>query len=332
VMRLFRSPALASDSGSKVSQMFGRLCSCAGVVCLMLASATSCPAQVSSPVPAAKNPPAREVSHPLSPLHAFLGIDPVTGEFKPPNAVPPKGTPPAQTATKGTVPSEMGVTSDVGADAGSVGQSPLRDILSRAAESGELPPGNTPIGDTTIDALRAEVTQAIDSGDDQALQAVLGKVTGNLGNGGLAFPGAQYVQAATLVFLIYPVGIAMAALWFAWAARRRPLRTDRDRRHDARQLRRRLALALSTAATIGILWWAGERSFWLSEPTKLLAAVGALGVLFLISAGLRLLIRRSASDYARRTIEDLRFQHAALCEEVKELRQRLQGDQIPETV
>ena len=80
-------------------------------------------------------------------------------------------------------------------------------------------------------------------------------------------------------------------------------------------------MALSTGATIGLLWWAGECNFWLSEPTKLLAAVGALTVLFLISAGLRLLIRRSASDYSRRTIEDLRFQHAALCEEVKELRE-----------
>ena len=89
-------------------------------------------------------------------------------------------------------------------------------------------------------------------------------------------------------------------------------------------------MALSTAATIGLLWWAGECNFWLSEPMKLLAAVGALTVLFLISAGLRLLIRRSASDYSRRTIEDLRFQHAALCEEVKELRQRLHGNRIPE--
>ncbi len=150
----------------------------------------SAAAQVSSPAPAAKYPPAREVSRPLSPLHAFLGIDPVTGEFKPPNAVAPKATPPAQTANKGTAPSEPGAASEVEADQGSSGESPLRDILTRAAESGELPPGNTRIGDTTIDELRAEVTKAVDSGDDQALQAALGKVTGNLGNGALALPGA----------------------------------------------------------------------------------------------------------------------------------------------
>jgi hypothetical protein len=332
VMRRFRSSALASDSGFKVSPMVGRLCACAGVLGLVLASGTWCPAQVSSSSPTAKNPSAREVSRPLSPLHAFLGIDPVTGEFKPPNAVPPQGTPPAQTITKGTVSPETAPNSDVESDQGSTGETPLRDILTRAAESGELPPGNTRIGDTTIDELRAEVTKAIDSGDDQALQAVLGKVTRNLGNGGLAFPGAQFLQAATLAFLLYPLGIAVGALCSAWAARRQPLRTDRDRRHDARQLRRRLAVAFSTAATITLLWWAGECNFWLAEPTKLLAAVGALTVLFLISAGLRLLIRRAASDYSRRTIEDLRFQHAALCDEVKELRRRLQGDQIPETV
>ncbi len=145
-------------------------------------------------------------------------------------------------------------------------------------------------------------------------------------------PGAKYVEAATLALFVYPLGIALGAIYSAWAGRRRHVRTERDRRHDARQLRRRLALAISTAATIGLFWWASEYNFWWSEPTKLLAAAAGLTVLVLLSAALRLIISRAANDYSRSTIEDLRCQHAALCDEVKELRKRLQGDGIPETI
>ena len=86
------------------------------------------------------------------------------------------------------------------------------------------------------------------------------------------------------------------------------------------------------AGTIGLCWLAGENNFWLSDPRKLGAALVAATVLMLVSAGLRTLIRRSANDYARKTIEDLRCQHAAISQEVKELRKRLQGEGIPETV
>ena len=136
-MRLFRSSALASDSGFKVSQMVGRLCSCAGAMCLICGRMRAfSPAQVSSPAPAAKYPPAREVSRPLSPLHAFLGIDPVTGEFKPPNAVAPKATTPARTADNGTVPSETGAPSEAEADEASSGESPLSEILDAGGRIG----------------------------------------------------------------------------------------------------------------------------------------------------------------------------------------------------
>jgi hypothetical protein len=312
--------------------MIGRIGSCVAGVCFVLASTASCYSQALGTSPTAKNSTGPETARPLSPLHAFLGIDPVTGEFKPANAAASKVAPPAPAAVKNALQPKSTSTADPDIGENVAGNSTLRDILSRAAESGELPAANTRIGDTTIDELGAEITKAINTKDDHALEAALGKVTRNLGYGAAAFPGAQYVQLATLAFLLYPLGIVVMALGSAWGAKRRPLRTDRDRRHDGRQLRRRLALAASTAATIGLVWWAGECNFWLSEPAKLLAALGVLTLLLLVSAGLRLLIRRAASDYARRTIEDLRFQHAALCEEVKQLRRRLQDDGIPETV
>jgi hypothetical protein len=264
-------------------------------------------------------------------LHAFLGIDPVTGEFKPPNAPPPKA--PAQAAAIPGRPQESPITPSANtADIQPAGKGEtLQEILARATERGELPPGDTRIGDTTLDELRTQLTKAIDARDDQALAAALRNVTGASGGSEL-FPGAGYLQLATLALLVYPLWIAIAACFSAWRASRRDVRTDRDRKHDARQLRRRLTLACSVAATIGICWLAGEKDFWWNEPQKLGAALAAVTVLMIFSAGLRLLIRRSANDYARKTIEDLRCQHAALCEEVKELRKRLQGEGIPETV
>jgi hypothetical protein len=278
-----------------------------------------------------------ETPRPLSPLHAFLGIDPVTGEFKPPNA-PPAKAPPQTAATSGREadprqdnaprPATPANSNDGRPAANG---STLEELISRAAETGQLPPGDTRIGDTTFDELRGQVTKAVEQHDEQALSAVLRSAAG-IGGGSELFPGANYLQLATLAFFIYPVWIAMAACCSAWLAARREVRTDRDCKHDARQLRRRLTLAASVAGTIGLCWLAGENNFWLSDPRKLGAALVGATVLMLVSAGLRTLIRRSANDYARKTIEDLRCQHAALSREVKELRKRLQGEGIPETV
>jgi hypothetical protein len=248
------------------------------------------------------------------------------------NAAPAKA--PAQAATTPGRPEESppSAPSSRTAEAQPAGKSEtLQEILARATEKGELPPGDTRIGDTTLDELRTQVTKAIEARDDQALAAALRSVTG-AGGGSELFPGAGYLQLATLALLIYPLWIAMAACFSAWRASCREVRTDRDRKHDAGQLRRRLTLACSVAATIGLCWLAGEKDFWWNEPQKLGAALAAVTVLMLVSAGLRLVIRRSANDYARKTIEDLRCQHAALCEEVKQLRKRLQGEGIPETV
>jgi hypothetical protein len=329
---LFLSSAVASEA-RRLQFMFGRSWSTAAALWFLLAGVSTTLAQPPAANPPARNSAAKPVPQTLSPLHAFLGIDPVTGEFKPANASPPRATPPRATTPQTIVGKEgTGRPVDTADTEKSGAESPLRDILNRAAQSGELPPGDTPIGDTTFDDLRAEITKAIDARDEHALTEALTRVTRGFGTEGLAIPGMNYAQALTLALLIYPLGIALGAFYAAWAGRRRDLRTDRDRRHDARQLRRRLALAGSIAATIGLCWWAGECNFWLSEPTKLLAAVSVVTVLLLISAGLRLLISRAAASYSRRTIEDLRFQHAALCEEVKELRKRVQGDGIPEAV
>lgn len=315
--------------------MYGRNRLCTVAVCLLLAGGEACRAQAPAPPAAAKNPPPAEAPRTLSPLHAFLGIDPVTGEFKPPNA--PAAKAPPQTATtpsrqeaasSGAAPAATAPTDTAQRQAAARGET-LEELITRATETGELPPGNTRVGDTTVDELRTRLTKAINDGDDQALSAVLRSATG-VGGGSDLFPGASYLQLATLALLVYPLSIAIGAFFAAWTAGRREVRTDRDRKHDARQLRRRLTLAISVAGTIGICWLAGEYNFWWNEPQKLGAALVTVTVLMLVSAGLRMLIRRSAADYARKTIEDLRCQHAALSQEIRELRQRLQGEGIPE--
>lgn len=324
---------------------------CVAASCIWLAVAERCPGQTANQAAPPQGLPAREAPRTLSPLHAFLGIDPMTGEFKPPSANAAGATPRVANQSATNLPTQppVGANADksaaatppeIAADAAKAptsntesppAQSPLRDMLARAAETGELPPGNTVIGDTTVDDLRAQITKAVEERDDTALAAALSRATGGAGYGEL-FPLVRYAQAATLLLLIYPLCIVLGAIYSAWAGRRQLVRTDRDRRHDARQLRRRLTLACSTAATIGLVWLAGENNFWWNEPRKLLAAIVGTTILMMASAGLRMAIRRATSDHAQRTIEDLRFQHAALCDEVKELRKRLQGDGIPETV
>jgi hypothetical protein len=313
--------------------MHGRNWLCTVAVGLVLASVGRSLAQSSGPsAPAApaRNPPPAETARVFSPLHAFLGIDPITGEFKSPSVAPTRAPAPAPAAeSPGDRTSQS--ASAAPADSPPARRESFEDVLTRAAETGELPAGNTKIGDTTIDELRTGVNKFLADGDERALSSVLRTATG-VGGGHELYPGANYVQLATLALLIYPLWIAIAACFSAWAAARREVRTDRDRQHDGRQLRRRLMLAASVAGTIGICWLAGENNLWLDDPRKLGAALVAATVLMLFSAGLRMLIRRSANDYARKTIEDLRCQHAALSHEVKELRKRLQGEGIPETV
>ena len=312
--------------------MVGRFSSCTAALCILLARVGPCAAQTANrPLPP-QSPPAQQTPHTLSPLHAFLGIDPVTGEFNSPSATPPKMARPTAAPPGGQPQAKSAASSSDPAAETSPGESPLRDILSKASESGEMPAGDTPIGDTTVDELRAAIVKAIDERDDHALTAALTKVTRGIGYDELPIPAAKYGDLITVALLLYPLGIALGAIYSAWKGRRQHVRTERDRRHDARQFRRRLALALSTAATIGLFWWAGEYNFWWSEPKKLLAAAGGLTLLVLVSAALRWIISRSANDYARRTLEDLRCQHAALCDEVKELRRRFQGDGIAQNI
>ena len=204
--------------------MFGRLsCFAAAVVCLLLADGGASLAQ-SAASPAAKIPsPAQAQTQPqtLSPLHAFLGIDPVTGEFKPPSTALRKSRVPHPASPSSRLPKPLPATRlppfrPPSRTAGTT----LGEILSRAADSGDLPAGDTPIGDTTVDELRTALVKAVDERDDQALTAAINKVATNFGYGEVATPALKYAEATTLIFFLYPLGILIGAFYAAWFAGR----------------------------------------------------------------------------------------------------------------
>jgi hypothetical protein len=287
--------------------MFRPAASCATALCILLAVwEPSCAQETNSSKSPASRPPA-PTRQTLSPLHAFLGIDPVTGEFKPPNASRPPTAPASTDSSPQATPSRPdGAPADV----------PVADL---------------PLGGTTVDELRAAIAKAIDNGDEDALATALLKVPGGAGYDRLMAFGAQYAWLGYL-FLLYPLGIVLSELYSAWARRKENATSEKDRRFYGRQLRRSVLLTVCTTASVALVWWAGENNFWWDQPARLIVVAAALSLLILISAALRLITRRAAARYSLTVIEDLRLQHAVLQREVEELRGRLQRSTIADAI
>jgi hypothetical protein len=272
------------------------------------------PSQAAPPQPAAPQlaepSSSREAGQMLSPLHAFLGIDPVTGEFKPRNG----SLRPAEPSRSNRAPGN-GAPPAVSVPAGS------------DASSTEFQ-----IEESTLDEFRAALTKAIDERDDEALASTLANLTRGVGYDQLSLVSTRFERLGYLALFLYPLGIVLSEVYGVWSRRHTPARNERDRRYYARQRRRRFALAVCSTTTIGLLWWAGEHRFWWNDPERLVPVMALLALLFLVSGGLRLVIARAARDYPIRVIEDLRLQQFALENEIKELRRRLQGDPIVDAV
>jgi hypothetical protein len=288
--------------------MFGRFSRSTAIVGfvlsgLALTSASALCAQQNEVSPAPRPPAAApsERRPPLSPLHAFLGIDPITGEFKPPGAVSHQGAAPAASTPAG--PNEA-----------------------------EPSPTEPLVGEVTLDDFRSSIAKAIDEGNDEALATALANLTRGTGYDGLSLVNPQLERLGYLILFLYPLGIVLSEIYGVWARRDTRGRGERERRHFSRQLRRRLTLAAFSTTTICLFWYAAEHRFWWNEPERLFPILGTLALLLASSALLRLVIARAARDYPMRVIEDLRMQQTALENEIKELRRRLQGDRIVEPV
>ena len=76
-------------------------------------------------------------------------------------------------------------------------------------------PGTPQLAIRRSTICRAAIVKAIDEHDDHALTAALTKVTHGIGYDELALPGRKYVEAATLALFVYPLGIALGAIYSA---------------------------------------------------------------------------------------------------------------------
>jgi hypothetical protein len=246
----------------------------------------------------------------LSPLHAFLGIDPITGQFKPAGG-------PRRPASAPNNPAE-----------GAAGA----ESLSAAPAGGLETSTDFQTGEMSLDDFRSAITKAIDEHDDGALAATLANLTRGAGYESFSLLDPRIERIGYLVLFLYPLGIVISELCGVWARRHTLARTERDRHFFARQRNRRFTLAACSATTIGLFWWAGENSFWWSDPQRLGAFVVGLALLLAVSALLRLIIARAARDYPVRVIEDLRLQQLALEKEIQDLRRRLQGHALTDAV
>ncbi len=293
--------------------MFGRVVCHVTVVSFALAWFASADGQRASPAPQhspAATAPA-DGRQALSPLHAFLGIDPITGEFKRPGA-----------------PTRDGQSRPNGSPA--VG--PTDSLPSDNSNGSDSVGGGSPLSEATLDDFRAAIAKAVDEHDDDALAAAFTNLTRGAGYEGFSLVSPQVERLGYLALFLYPLGIVISEIYGGWSRRNSAGRTERERRYWGRHLRRRLVLAALSVATISVFWWAGENRFWWNDPQRLIAVLGALALLMAISALLRLIISRAAKDYPFRVIEDLRMQQFALEKEIKELRRRLAGEGLTDAV
>jgi hypothetical protein len=285
--------------------MFGPAVSLAAVVCILSATVGSLPAGERQPAtPAAKQavPPDKRT---LSPLHAFLGIDPETGEFRP---VRGPQFPAAKPSAAALSPSQ-----DASADA----QSAWADM---------------PFDETTLDKARGAIVKAIEDGDDKALADALLNVPRGLGYEWMASLYARTAWLGYALLFLYPLGIVLSEALAAWERRKDGFHTDRDRRYFARQRGRNLLMAACATGSIFLFWVAGEHSFFWDQPERAMILAAAIGLLLLAAAGLRAIHRRAVQHYSAAILDDLRRQQAALQDEVADLRKRLQSRPIADAI
>jgi hypothetical protein len=290
--------------------MVRRLALCGAVAGIVLCGSARQSRQVQAAPPSPAQPDARpprpaepnSSNQVWSPLHAFLGIDPVTGQFKPAGGGRHAAAPP-----------------------GSPESNAPADLSPPPTSNDPEAPADMQVGEMTLDELRASLTKAIDQHDEGALTATLASLTRGAGYESFSLLDPRIERLGYALLFLYPLGIVLSEFYGIWSRRRSVARSDFDRRFYARQRNRRFTLAACSTATIGLFWWAAENSFWWNDAQRLAAFAAGLTFLLAGSAILRLLIARAAKDYPTRVIEQLRLQQLALEKEIQELRRRLQG-------
>jgi hypothetical protein len=281
----------------------------------------------------AEEPSARpqERQEVLSPLHALLGIDPVTGQFKSPSpAQPPVASqPPSETETLAANSEEKAPEKALQQDPSPAADSPSSTIPDRVADQRPTATERPPV-DAVAD--RAEVvlgavSDFLEGADQESLSKVASVLPqafqeDALLNRYLAF--YWWMSLAVIALLaLYPIGILISELSGWWTRRHDRDLSVLDQTYHRTRLRRRLLLA-GLLLGLAILVPLGGYSFqWANSPAWLTAYWGVVLLLAVWAWVLGAVVKRSAKWYAQAVVRELRRNQLELQQELDDLRKRI---------
>lgn len=265
------------------------------------------PARVESAAETKQHLPARAAAgkSTLSPLHAFLGIDPVSGEFVGEGSAANARTQPPSADTN---PNSTQKFVDRG-----------NQIAANSAAWQELADDLPPESAALLRQLQA-VSQSEPTFGWNSLPRLF---EGPVDPRGIASLSWSISLATALIFMIFPVTIAISEGFRFWMSRQDLSRLPSEQRYERARLRRGLLQALLWTAAI---WLAavGSHAFawWASFPRAVIFWAGV--VLLSIGAwSVGKVIRLSATRHRDRLSRELRRYVLETRQELDELRRQL---------
>lgn len=259
----------------------------------------------------------------FSPLHDLLGIDPDTGQFKPPK--PTRADPDSvESDTDNASPSRATPTEADRNESRGQASEP-RD---QAKEKGvaDSPGFRDPLADDAIrtaeDARQAvkKLSDRIQGGSVEDLSTILGE---QFPNNRLVRFQRQLVLITAAVLMIYPLGILLSEAAGWWLRYDEPGTTELDRRYHRGRLRQRLTLAAVLMLLIGLLSVGSVRNYWWGEPNRFTMFCVVAIALALVASFLAAALKRAAKEHELAVMREMRRHLLEMRQELEELRKRM---------
>ena len=246
---------------------------------------------------------------------------------------------PVDAAGAASNPAVSGQTSPTGkrsneADPSATGSlSPLNAYLGFDPLTGEdLPPARR----MALQPAAGEIRKPIDPDDPAAMLDLVEEGLANIQQGDLLGPlglaggrpdwMVSLQRAAvviSLLFLIWPISIAVGE-WLAWLRRRRDLdRTDGERRYDRQRMTLRLLSAFAIAAAIGLTAWGCSLAPGAVTAGEIAVAAAGPIVAGVLASALRGQVTRLDRDQLLQTLREVRRDQRELRRDLDELHRRL---------
>lgn len=269
--------------------------------------------------PRPQNGGSREQHEVLSPLHALLGIDPVTGQFKSPRAPQPSPD------TSGLVKNSEDTVSE---------NAPQPDPNPTAEPTTPVSPPPLAAQRQPVDAVADQAEVVLGAVSDllkETDQESLSKVASVLPqilqedrmfNRYLAFYWWMSLAIVALLAL-YPMAITVSELSAWWTRRHDSDLNELDQKYHRTRFRRRLLLAGLLLALAILVPLGGYSIQWTNSPAWLTAYWGIVLLLAAWAWGLGSLVKWSAKRYGQAVVRDLRRNQLELQQELDDLRKRI---------